>query len=246
VASWWRRAAEREEAEEVEQRAATAARARALAFRARQTIRELDAALEGRHAGPVAGRSPGSAPVEFRSASVAGVNFAQRIIEVVAVPYEEPALIEYRGTMWNEVFSRGAFEGIERQGQVRVNRNHDKTMTVGKVVRWWPERSEGLVSEVRVAPTDRGEETLTLADEDMLSASVGFAVRGRDQMLDKSSMIRRISKAFVDHLSFVEAPSYVGAKVLAVRGDRMGIDDRPPLDTPNLDELVAFMNSRKV
>jgi hypothetical protein len=37
-------------------------------------------------------------------------------------------------------------------------------------------------------------------------------------------MVRRIKKAFVDHLSFVESPSYVGAKVLAVRGDRMGVD----------------------
>jgi HK97 family phage prohead protease len=187
-----------------------------------------------------------NAPIEFRDSSVSGVNFDKRVIEVVAVPYEEPTVIEYRGELWEESFVRGSFDGIEtRQDQVRVNRNHDKTMTVGKVVRWWPERTEGLVSEVRVAPTDRGDETLALANEDMLSASVGFAVRGRDQLLDKSSMTRRIRKAFVDHMSFVESPAYVGAKVLAVR-DGEGVDDRPPLHTPNLDEMVAFLNSRKV
>jgi HK97 family phage prohead protease len=186
-----------------------------------------------------------NAPVEYRDASVSGVNFDKRIIEVVAVPYEEPTRIEYRGEYWEESFVRGSFDGIEtRKDQIRVNRNHDKTMTIGKVVRWWPERTEGLVSEVRVAPTVRGDETLALANEDMLSASVGFAVRGRDQLLDKSSMTRRIHKAFVDHMSFVESPAYVGAKVLAVR-DQGGIDDRPPLETPNIDEMVAFLNSRK-
>jgi HK97 family phage prohead protease len=186
-----------------------------------------------------------NAPVEFRDASVAGVNFDKRIIEVVAVPYEEPTMVEYRGEIWQEMFVRGSFDGIEtRQDQIRVNRNHDKTMTVGKVVRWWPERTEGLVSEVRVAPTVRGDETLALANEDMLSASVGFAVRGRDQLLDKSSMVRRIRKAFIDHMSFVESPAYVGARVLAVR-DGNGVDDRPRLDTPVMDELIAFLDSRK-
>lgn len=184
-------------------------------------------------------------PVEVRSANVAGVNFDQRIIEVVAMPYEEPAVIEYRGELWNEVFERGSFDGIEtRQGQVRVNRNHDKTRTVGKVPQWWPSRSEGLVAEVRVAATPLGDETLALADEDMLSASVGFMARGRDQVFDKTTMSRRIRKAFVDHLSFVEDAAYPGAKVLAVRG-MDGVDDRPPLHTPHMDEVVAWLNNRK-
>jgi hypothetical protein len=59
---------------------------------------------------------------------------------------------------------------------------------------------------------------LTLADEDMLSVSVGFAVRNRDQVLDRSSMTRRIRRAFVDHPSFVEDAAYPSARVLAVRG----------------------------
>ena len=38
-----------------------------------------------------------AAPLEFRPSSVASVNFAQRVIEFVAVPYEQEALVEYRG-----------------------------------------------------------------------------------------------------------------------------------------------------
>ena len=45
---------------------------------------------------PAAEKAP-RFPVEFRSSSLAGVDFAQRTIEVVAVPYEEPAPVEYRG-----------------------------------------------------------------------------------------------------------------------------------------------------
>ena len=63
------------------------------------------------------------APLEFRSSAVAGVNFAQRIVEVIAVPYEETALVEYRSEWWNESFARGAFDGIEKRPN-RVRAQH--------------------------------------------------------------------------------------------------------------------------
>src|SRR4029453_10973340 len=67
-----------------------------------------------------------AAPLEFRTSSVASVNFAQRVIEFIAVPYEEEALVEYRGEMWIESFLRGWGDGIERQpGRVKANRDHD-------------------------------------------------------------------------------------------------------------------------
>jgi phage head maturation protease len=215
VAGWWResqRRARLDEAVRAEEQARSLRRLR-------RRVERLDMQLAGLQSADRWARiQRPDAPVEFRGASVSGVNLDQRIVEVIAAPYEEPALIEYRGEVWAETFDRGSFDGIETRGdQVRVNRNHDKTLTVGKVVRWWPSRSEGLVSEVRVAPTVLGDETLTLAGEDMLSLSVGFAVRNRDQLLDKSSMTRRIRKAFIDHLSFVESSAYAGAKVLAVR-----------------------------
>ena len=186
------------------------------------------------------------APIEFRRASVSGVDVAERIVELIAVPYEEEAIVEYRGEMWKESFLRGSFDGIEeRQDPIRANRDHDKTRTIGKVVQFYPSRAEGLVSEVRIAPTPLGDETLALAAEDMLSISVGFGVRGSDQILDRP--YRRIKRAFVDHLAFVESPAYAGARVLAVRDDGESVDAAglPQLVTPRLDEIVAWMESRR-
>jgi phage head maturation protease len=177
------------------------------------------------------------APVEFRSSTVTGVIFGQRIIEVIAVPYDETAVVEYRGEIWNESFDRHAFDGIEKQpNRVRVNRDHDRMRTIGKVVNFWPSRQEGLVAAVRIAQTVLGDETLALADDDCLGASVGFAASGSGQVLDRRSRLRRIKKAFLDHLAFVPDPSYAGAGVLNVRSGA-------PV-TPALDELREWMRSR--
>ena len=187
-----------------------------------------------------------AAPVEFRSSSVAGVNFAKRIIEVIAVPYDEEAAVEYRGEMWRELFLRGAFDGIEkRPNRVRANRDHDGRRTVGKVTNFWPSRDEGLVSAVRIAQTPLGDETLALADEDCLGASVGFAVRGSDQELNRQSRQRIIKRAFLDHLAFVPDPAYQSAGVLSVRSGSALAADLPQLVTPNLDELLAWQRARK-
>jgi HK97 family phage prohead protease len=184
--------------------------------------------------------------VEFRSSNVAGVNFAQRTIELVAVPYDEEAAVEYRGEVWKESFARGAFDGIEkRPNRVRANRDHDRQRTIGKVVNFWPSRQEGLVAAVRIAQTALGDETLALADEDCLGASVGFAVRGSGQDLDRRSRTRRIKQAFLDHLSFVPDPAYEGAGVLNVRSQSSPAVDLQPLNTPALDELRAWYQALK-
>jgi phage head maturation protease len=189
------------------------------------------------------------APIEFREASVTEVKFPQRLITVVAVPYEEPAIVEYRGELWEESFLRGAFDGIEkRPNRVRANRDHDKRRTVGKVNSWWPSRTEGLVSEVRIAQTQLGDETLALADEDILGVSVGFAARGRDQVFDRSTHSRRIKRAFVDHLAFTATPAYMNAMPIDVRHEEPlpNAADLPPLVTPALDEMRAWLQARKV
>lgn len=186
-------------------------------------------------------------PIEFRSAEIAGVNFAQRIIELVAVPYEQEAIVEWRNDLWHETFERGSFDGIEkRPNRVRANRDHDKTRTVGKAVAFHPSRDEGLVTELRIAKTVLGDETLALADEDVLSASVEFAARMRDQIIDKRNMTRRIRRAFLDMIALVPDPAYAGAQVLSVRHDASSPDAASPrlADTPVLDELTAWMASR--
>jgi HK97 family phage prohead protease len=191
---------------------------------------------------------PIKAPIEFRSAEVAGVNFAQRIIELVAVPYEQEAIVEWRGELWHETFARGSFDGIQtRPNRVRVNRDHDKTRTIGKAVAFHPSRDEGLVTELKIADTPLGTETLTLANDDVLSASIEFAARMRDQILDKTRNTRRIVRAYLDAVAMVPDPAYNGAKVLSVRDDVLSPDaDLPRLaETPALDELVAWMAARR-
>lgn len=186
------------------------------------------------------------APIEFRSAAIAEVRFAERLIEVVAVPYEQEAVVEYRGELWQESFMRGAFDGIEtRAGRVRVNREHDESKTFGKVVTFHPSRQEGLVAEVQVARTPDGDAALELASEDMLSASAAFGVRNSDQELDRP--FRRIKRAFIRHLSFVEVPAYENAGVLSVRGKESVLNaaDLPPLNnTPKLDEILVWLGTR--
>jgi HK97 family phage prohead protease len=185
---------------------------------------------------------PPLAPVEFRAANVAGVNFAQRIIDLVVVPYDEEAFVEWRGEMWHESFERGSFDGIEkRPGRVKANRDHDNTRLVGKAVKFWPSRDEGLVAEVRASQTLLGEETLALAADDVLGASVGFAARMSDQTLDRQAMTRRIRRAYLDHIALTPDPAYLGAKVQAVRSPEARSSDATlaPLSTPVLDEFLA-------
>lgn len=189
-------------------------------------------------------------PILFRSSSVVGVNYAQRIIELVAAPYDEEAVVMWRGEPWRELFERGAWDGIEkRPNRIKANREHDKTRTVGKVTSFWPSRTEGLVAATRIAKTPLGDETLALADDECLGASVGYAAPSRYVELDKSGRpgLRRVKRAFMDHLSFVSDPTWESAAVLSVRGaaQSQAAADLPQLVTPALDELRAFLAARK-
>ncbi|WP_094359921.1 HK97 family phage prohead protease [Mycobacterium marinum] len=185
---------------------------------------------------------PPQFPVELRAAAVDDVDYAERIITVIAAPYEQEALVSYRQELWKEVFTRGAFDSIiDRPNRIRANRDHNKTRTVGKIAQFMRGRSDGLVADVKIAKTDLGDETLALAADDCLSASVGFAVRPSDESLDRRNRIRRVNVAILDHLAFVEDPAYAGAEVLGVRGaDFTNAAGLPPLpQTPNLDQEIA-------
>jgi HK97 family phage prohead protease len=161
---------------------------------------------------------------------------------VVAAPYEQPTQIFYRGEMWKELFERGSFNGIEtRQRRIPVNREHNPENLVGKVLDAWPDRPDGLVVDIRVAKTAKGDETLALADDEALGASVGYGLkRPGDQLLDRLTHTRRIRRAFLDHLSLVGDPAYTGAKILAMRstsGPPEGAHASGP--TPNLNRIAA-------
>lgn len=182
-------------------------------------------------------------PIEIRSTSteVADVNMKQRIITLVTVPYDQQAEVGYRGEVWKESFSPAAFHGIEKRPErIRVNREHVRGNTVGKAVAFYPERREGLVSDLRIAKTLRGDDTLALAEEDCLSASVGFGVLPSNQVLDRAKMTRRINKAWLDHIALVESPAYAGAGVLDVRDAVSALHlAGEPLPTPFLDDFMS-------
>jgi phage head maturation protease len=193
----------------------------------------------------MANRESQVGPIEFRDAKLDDVNYAKRIITVIAVPYRSSGLIEYRGSIWHEIFERNAFAGAEGSPhRVRVNRGHDRNRTVGKVLSF-PQgvSDEGLVAECRIAKTPLGDETLALADEECLSASVGYGVVDDGQKLDKLHKTRLITKAFLDHLAFVESPTYADARVISVHHSTLEPEALQPLVTPNLDSAISEMRA---
>lgn len=194
------------------------------------------------------------APVEIRTAAVANIDAEERIVTMIAIPYEQETSVPFRGETWNEVVQRGAFAGIENSTHTyRVNRDHDKRRLVGKIVRYYPEREEGLVVDAYISKTELGDETLQLAKDGILGASVGMAIRSTDQVLDRSAgtRTRRIKRAFLDHLALVPDPAYQGAEVLAVRHEDTLVDEGEPsgILTPRMNEfsedpLLSWMFNR--
>lgn len=172
------------------------------------------------------------------------VDRRQRIIELIAVPWDQPAEVFWRGDIWTEVFQRGAFDGIEsRTDSIRVNREHVKGNTVGKIIDLDPGHADGLFTRLKIVKGPKGDEVLDLAEDDMISASVGYrAQKPSDVHLDKQARHRTVLNAFLDHLGMVEDPAFKGAKVLAVRGEPSGLivaDDGPLAATPLLDEFMS-------
>lgn len=198
--------------------------------------------------------SENRAPIEARAATVGEVNYPERMIEVLAVPYDQEALVEYRGELWNESFAPGSFNGVEKvPGRIKAFRDHEageqlrgtsRRGLIGQVVGLHPDRSEGLGAEVKIAKTPLGDETLSLADEGILGVSVGFGVRGSDQVLNRANRTRRIVRAFLDHLAFPDDGAYAGAQVIGVRSAHREAADLERLETPRLDEVVAWLQAR--
>ena len=157
--------------------------------------------------------------LEQRSASTADVRFADRVVELIAAPYERATTIYELGRSYVEEFAYAAFRGEEkRAAKVRVNRDHDHQRTVGRVVSLDPLRHEGLVAELHLSRTVLGDESLELAADGCLDASVSFGVpAGGDEWFGNRSR-RRIRKAFLgDHIALTPVPAYEDAVVLGAR-----------------------------
>lgn len=185
---------------------------------------------------------PPRAPVEFRSTNEYEVHWPERTIELVAMPYNVDAFAMVHGRSVIESCAPGAFDGVERRAhRVKVNRDHDYLRTVGRAIELHPSRTEGLVSVLKIAKTPLGDETLALADDRSLEASVGFAVMsGGERWLENRSR-RRIERAFLDHISMVPEGAYPGTEPLAVRDRAREDEPRIAVATPNLDQVRLWM-----
>jgi phage head maturation protease len=192
--------------------------------------------------------------VETRSDGVRidGVDFGQRVITVLAVPYEQPTQVLFHQELYDEVFARSAFNGIESQTRkipataaLEIPAaNHAGGRLVGRVISSDPYREAGLVSEIKISRTDVGDDTLELAADEALWPSIGFMVKNPrfDQELDRYKKTRRVNRAFLDHLAFVGQPAYDGAKILAMRAAAEGAvfeSEQEPLPaTPRMDQFL--------
>lgn len=176
--------------------------------------------------------------LEYRTATQIGVSFPKRTIELVVMPYEEEALVAFQDRMITEVCSAGAFNGIERRAnRIRVNRDHDLKRTVGRAVALHPSRENGLVAELRISSTPLGDETLQLADDEVLDASAGFLPMPNGAVWETRSR-RRLNKCWLGHIAMTPDPAYIGANVLAVRNAET---ITAAGGTPNLDEVRGWL-----
>lgn len=173
--------------------------------------------------------------IEIRTATqLIGVRHPERIIDLIAVPYDEETRVQIRGRWVTESVAPGAFTGVT--GNVKVNRAHNYEQPIGRVARFHTSDPRGLRTELRVVATPAGDEVLELAAEDLLAASVGFVpLAGGDQYSPDRSR-RRVTRAMLHHIALTGDPAYLGAKVLAVRAKPDA--ERPPrIETPNLDRI---------
>jgi len=177
------------------------------------------------------------APTEFRAAQTLEVRYPDRIVEVLAMPYEQPtSRVVRNGQQITEVIARGAFGHVERRKDVRVYRDHDKTRVAGRVVALHPDGDDGLVAELRMSATPLGDETLELAAERLIDVSVGFAPMRERWSPDRRE--RRLEKCYLDHIALVGDPAYDSARVLDVRS--AAAEPATPA-TPNKDRVLALL-----
>ena len=176
--------------------------------------------------------------IEYRNATHIEVRHAQRIIDMIAVPYGEKAeVFHQRSRRWiTEEFDPGAFNGVT--GDVLVNRSHDPERPVGRVTKFHPGDPRGLRTEIRVARTSEGDDILELADEGLLCASPGFSIPAGGERWSVDKLFRRVMKAVMHHIALTGDPAYKGAQVLDVR---TGDGQRPMVATPNLDRIRLMM-----
>jgi len=170
--------------------------------------------------------------LRIRAARQLGVDFPQRVVELVVMPYDTDALVDQPyGRLVHESVAPGAFDGVEkRANRVRANRDHDLQRTVGRALSLHPDRPEGLVARIRIARTPLGDETLALADEECLDASAAFLPMAGGEQWNRTMDRVRLTKLWLGHIAMTPDPAYETANVLAVRSAPAVVEARPNLE----------------
>lgn len=186
-------------------------------------------------------------PVELRTAVVEHVSYAERLVDLIAVPYDEPAVVEYRGRLVEETIAPGAFGAIaNRARKFLVNYHHQPDTWLGTVLTL-NSAEKGLRASIKIRRTADGDQALDDCADGLLGASVGMAVRAADETLGKgpNGETRRVHKAYLDHIALTPTPAYAGAAVLDVRA-ALPVVDLPLAAgaTPNIDRALALMAER--
>jgi HK97 family phage prohead protease len=173
--------------------------------------------------------------IEFRAAATSAVDFGARTIEVIAMPYGEETEIEYQGKMMREVFDPGAFRDINpATSNITANRDHNYERTVGKIIDLRDDSSRAIAL-AKISKTPLGDETLQLADDGVLGASIAFGAN-RSGMDVRNGLRRVFRVAVLDHIAMLPNAAYKGARVLAVRSSAE-IEDIPQ---PNLESVLSI------
>jgi HK97 family phage prohead protease len=161
-------------------------------------------------------------PLRYRSAQALAADASDRIIELLVVPYGVSAQVPWGdGRLVSESFARGAFSEAERSpSRVRINRDHDLKRTVGKALDFQDDPI-GLLGVLKIAATPLGDETLALAEDGCLDASVGYRPEpGGEEWQGRSRV--RIRRAHLGHVALTPDPAYEHARVLTVGGAAAG------------------------
>jgi HK97 family phage prohead protease len=146
-------------------------------------------------------------PLEFRSAQALDVNADRRRITVLAAPYHPvEALVPVGGRMVAESFSNTAFAHAQPT-RIYSTRDHDTRRLIGRVIDLEPFHAEGLHATIEVSDTPLGRESVELAKDQVLAASVGFQVPAGGETWEGSNR-RRVTRAVLREISLVADPAY--------------------------------------
>ena len=131
-----------------------------------------------------------------------------------------PFLTQYDTGKYIETFTSSTFDkSIQERGQrIPLLEQHDNSRhPIGMAISW-EKNTDGLVADFKLAPTARGDEAHTLAQEGIVTGlSVGFIpIRNRTSSIGGRTHIQRL-EARLDHVGLVTTAAFSDAKVLSVR-----------------------------